>query len=168
MTMSLISSVTATGSVGNIQFTSIPQDGSDLYLLLTGRTTSANVVSSTVFNFNSSNTFFTRWLARNTTAVNNEVLEAGFQIRSGDSATANTFSSMALYIHNYTSSTDKFYSGEAVVENNADASGIFLISGRHATASPITSILIDGTLLAGSSACLYKITKGSDGIVTTS
>ena len=77
-----------------------------------------------------------------------------------------------MYIPNYTGSTNKSISVDSVTENNATNNLMNIQAGLWSNTAAITSILFTsdtaGGFLAGSTISLYKITKGSDGIVTTS
>jgi hypothetical protein len=89
---------------------------------------------------------------------------------AANTATSNTFGSMQVYLPNYTSSSAKSASTDSVSENN-DTRAIQEINAFlwNDTAA-ITSLKIDApsNLMAGSTISLYKITKGSDGLVTVS
>ena len=169
--MKLIETKTLVSAAASIEFTSIPQDGTDLFLLINGRTTgSGNTLN---ISFNSSTTGFTnRTLQANGASVSvfsNYVRYAG--IVNSSSETANTFSNSSIYIPNYTLSNNKSYSSNAVSENNATTAYSATIAGFWANTAAITSITlthIDSNLAAGSTVSLYKITKGSDGVTTVS
>jgi hypothetical protein len=89
---------------------------------------------------------------------------------AGTTQTANTFSNIAIYIPNYSVTGAKSSSAELVTENNATSAALIIAAALCADTAAITSLLIatDGNLIEGSIISLYSITKGSDGIVTTS
>lgn len=172
MTMKLIETKTLGTAAASIEFTSIPQDATDLCLLLSTRTTGTNNTLIIQFNGSSSN-YSVRRLdgygsgAPASTSNTNPYLS----FTNLSTYTANTFANCNLYIPNYTSSAAKVISSDNVTENNATAAEAIILAGLWNDTAAISSILIDpldGNLVAGSTASLYKITKGSDGIVTTS
>jgi hypothetical protein len=167
--MSLIESVTVgSGGAASIGFTSIPQDGTDLVIYLTARANSSTpfgerLVSMTLNgNFDSS----AKSLRGNGSAASSISEFYGLTVLS--SYTANTFSNNYIYISNYTSSANKTVLWDAVTENNATASEQHISAGLYSVTSAITSLTLFGNFVQNSTASLYKVTKGSDGIVTTS
>jgi hypothetical protein len=173
--MKLIESKTLATAAASIEFTSIPQDGTDLVALISGRSTRAGEFDDNIrltLNSSTSN-FSSRFLFGNGSSASSgtETNYAG-QI-SAANATSNTFGNVGIYIPNYTSTNAKSYSVDAVSEHNGTFSVQVLIAGLWNPVSnvAITSLSIaagNGNLAAGSIISLYKITKGSDGIVTTS
>jgi hypothetical protein len=83
----------------------------------------------------------------------------------GDGATASTFSNDAIYIPNYSGSTNKSVSIDTVTENNATAAHQTITASVWANTAAITSIkIVTGANFAQySTASLYKFTKGSGG-----
>jgi hypothetical protein len=171
--MKLIESKTLGTAAASIEFTSIPQDGTDLVLFLSGRTDRSALGDSVYVAFNSSTSgFSSRYLQGNGASVSSGT-EARFLCTvTGASNTANTFDSSSIYIPNYAGSTNKSYSTDTVQENNATTSAQTIIAGLWSNTAAITSITITlatgPNFVAGTIASLYKVTKGSDGIVTTS
>jgi hypothetical protein len=172
MTMTLIETKTLGTAAASIEFTSIPQDGTDLYVLLSLRTATGGEADGIQFRFNSSTTdySFRRFRGNGSEAVSDTA--AALLWINSNTSTANTFSNVSVYIPNYAGSTNKSYSNDGVSENNATRAFQGLVAGLWADTSAITSISIanpaGGNLVTGSTVSLYKITKGSDGIVTTS
>jgi hypothetical protein len=169
--MKLIESKTLGTAAASIEFTSIPQDGTDLLVLIAARSTAG---SETRLALNGSTSGFSRRdlsgngsSASSSSASDNYIGEMGVA-----SSTANVFGSMNLYIPNYTGSSNKSYSVETVAENNATGANLRLLAGLWSNTAAITTLTIStgggDTIVAGSIISLYKITKGSDGIVTTS
>ena len=168
MTMTLLSSITVgAGGASSIEFTSIPQTGTDLLLVVSLRHSGGAVRITSPIRFNSSTTGFTnkQIYATSTTAGqgsgNRYLISA-----DGSSATSNTFSSAQMYIYNYTAAINKRLTVEGVLENNATEAQLDIYAGVWANTAAITSITIDGdggTFLQHSTAYLYSITKGSGG-----
>ena len=170
--MKLIQTLTLSSTQTLIEFTSIPQDGTDLVALYSLRGAN-NANEGTVFlrvNGSTSN-MSRRDLSGNGSSVASSANADSFvgQIPAVN-ATSNTFGNQIIYIPNYTSTTAKSYSVDTVEENNATLSNTRIIAGLINVTSAITSLgFSEGNgMIAGSTISLYKITKGSDGIVTTS
>jgi hypothetical protein len=173
--MTLIESKTLTSAASSIEFINIPQDGTDLVLVASPRTNRAsNGLEILKIEFNGSTTGYTyRELTGNGSTADTS---GGTGIRGGyataTTATANTFGNNTIYIPNYTSSVAKSYSVDGTMETNATTSFLGIFANLWSGTSAITSINITGlnggTFQIGSMFSLYKVTKGTDGIVTTS
>jgi hypothetical protein len=170
--MKLIETKTLGTAAASIEFTSIPQTYTDLMLLLSTRSDGTNM--TLYVQFNAVTTGYTvRRLEGNGIGANSNAFSDSFFAYSGGSGqTANTFANVSLYVPNYTSSVAKSVSSEAVTENNATTADQYLTAGLWNNTAAITSIkidpVVDSNLVSGSTISLYGITKGSDGIVTTS
>jgi hypothetical protein len=170
--MKLIESKTLGTAAASIEFTSIPQDGTDLVAIISGRASTGGVNTFGFLSLNGSTANFSRrnllgtGSATESGSGSDNVLFFG----QGDGTTANTFDNIQIYIPNYTGSTNKSISVDGVTENNATGAIQFIFAGLWSQTAAITSLAItNGTnFVAGSTVSLYKITKGSDGIVTTS
>lgn len=176
--MSLVSTITVgSGGASSIQFTSIPQDGTDLVLSLNLRSDWSS----------SANDFITCYVNEATTGYSAIALygtgSAAFAYSwsppgmdlgytTTTSQTALTFSSHSVYFSNYANSTGKVSRADVVTENNAGAAAQFILANSWSGTSPITSLRIQsgngGLLVQNSTASLYKITKGSDGTTVVS
>jgi hypothetical protein len=175
MTMTLIETKTLGAAAASIEFTSIPQDGTDLVVLTSLRSVNDESLALISFNGSTSN-FSERFLRGNGSTVDSAFFDSGgfariFGASVQSSQTANTFSNGTLYIPNYTGSTNKSASGDSVNENNATAATQIIVALLWSDTSAITSLAVasnSGDLAIGSTVSLYKVTKGSDGIVTTS
>ena len=167
--MQLIETVTVgSGGAASITFSSIAADWTDLYLMLSLRSSTTGVTEATV-DLNST-TPTSRWLRGNGATATSGTANALVFNASG--TTANTFSNVAVYIPNYTSSAQKSGSVDLVVENNSASTNYQYI---HAllwnVTTAVTSITIAddyGSFVEFSSASLYGILKGSDGVTTVS
>ena len=176
--MKLIESKTLGTAAASIEFTSIPQTFTDLVLLFNFRSNVDQTYTNIALRFNSDtgSNYSMRMLygegsggglsASQTTTSMQWVYSTGLQ------ATSNTFGNAQVYIPNYTGSTSKSVSMDSVSENNATQSIQALTAGLWSGTAAITSISMftqaGPNLLAGSTASLYGVLKGSDGIVTTS
>ena len=176
MTMTLIESKTLGTAQASIEFTSIPQTFTDLVAVCSIRTNRAAnedqvqiAINGVTTNQNSRELFGTgSGVGTGTTALI-------FFYAAAANATSNTFGNGAVYIPNYTGSTNKSFSMDSVGENNATAAYQHIGAGLWSQTTAISSLRFEprpalgGTqLLAGSIISLYGILKGSDGIVTTS
>ncbi len=169
MTMTLIQTVTVgAGGAASIEFTGIPQTGTDLVVMCSLRNTNSD--QKLWVQFNSSATGYSyRGLAGNGSssfsgangdgtdriATNTSVVPIG----------TGTFGNCSLYIPNYSGSTSKSVSIDAVGEANASTAYMDIDAALWSGTSAITSIkLFLATNLAQySSASLYLVTKGSGG-----
>jgi hypothetical protein len=180
MSMKLIATTTLGSDTSNIEFTNIPGTYTDLVVYFSGRSTGDNQFTTwrdvqLTFNGSTSN-YSWRHLEGNGSSVSSSGGTSQSSIFLGtampDSATtSNTFSSSYVYIPNYAGSTNKSVSFDNVTENNATQAQQMIVAGLWADSAAITSLKLTASadnMAANSIASLYGITKGSDGIVTTS
>jgi len=173
MTMTHIETVTVgSGGAASITFSAIPADTyTDLLLVLSTREetgTDGNVRLS---------------INGNTTSLTARDLEGGGSSASSSSRsfiaivtskstdTANTFGNAQVYFPNYASSANKSISVNAVSENNGTTAFQSILAGLRSNTDPITSISLaapSGDIAEFSSASLYGVLAGSDGIVAVS
>ena len=149
------------GGAASIEFTGIPQDGVDLQVVLSGRSTDGNNYFGLQFNDDTGSNYNYKLLSGTGTAASSAAITSGSGLRiySGDSDyTANTFGNSSAYISNYTSNSAKSYSTDAVNENNSSAGIQNLGAGSWTGTSAITSLKIYGAIAQYSTASLYKIT----------
>ena len=175
MTMTLIETKTLTGTQATIEFTSIPQDATDLVVLASLRTIrTGDTLDVLTLGFNGSTTSrsSTELLGDGATNlyVTNYTNGRIGVINSADS-TSNTFSNYAIYIPNYTAAVNKTASVDGNMEHNASRAFTNIFQFLWSNTSAITSLTL-GTLIdsyaTGSTVSLYKVTKGSSGGVTVS
>ena len=159
--MELISRITVgAGGATHLEWTSIPQDGVDLVVLLSGRSTDGSNYLGLEFNNDTGSNYNYKLLSGTGTAALSATITSGsfLRIYSGDSDyTANTFGNSSAYISNYTSNSAKSYSTDAVNENNSTAGIQNLGAGSWTGTSAITSLKIYGAIAEHSTASLYKI-----------
>lgn len=177
MTMELVQTQTLGTAVASVAFTSIPQDGTDLMILVSQRA-SGSPVSQLNMQFNSSGgtDYSDRTLDGSGSSASSFARSSQPVLRIttniGTSYTANTFGNTQIYIPNYTSSVAKSASLDGVTENNNTTSYQSIVAGLWNNTAAITSVTFtdqnSGNFVVGCMFSLYKITKGSDGIVTTS
>lgn len=160
---SLIETVTVgAGGAASIEFTDIPQDGSDLVLVMSLRSNRAYQFDPIAFLLNNSSSGFTgKYVEGDGSIAYSSTNTNASGLANGNTATANTFGNSTLYISNYAGSAHKSISGIGVSENNAGYSGQNLYSISWANTAAITAWKIipqaSSLWLQYSTASLYKI-----------
>jgi hypothetical protein len=168
MTMTLIETKTLGAAAASIEFTSIPQDGTDLVIFVSGRSTRSDIRDELHVSFSGITSGYSARSLQGTGSVtasqtNNGTAAITRMDMSAANATANTFSNITLYIPNYAGSTNKSVSADAVFENNATAAFQTIVAGLLSNTTAITSILLKpevANFTSGTTISLYKITKG--------
>lgn len=173
MTMSVIEHIeVGSGGAASITFSSIPQTYTDLYLLVSGRNTLDNFFL--IYPNGSSSDGSLRFLRGTGSAANSGTAANISSLTGYDARTSNTFGNTSVYIPNYTSSNAKSFSFDAVEENNATDSQqrIDAALWNPSPQAAITSLQLvagaSGAWMQYSSATLYGITAGSDGVTSVS
>ena len=165
-----ISTVTVgSGGASSIEFVGIPQGYTDLILKVSARDARAVVASSIVLQINGSTASsgtYRRIYGDGTSAfsdsdVSQTVVQSGHS--DVNSATANTFGNVEIYIPNYAGSANKSFSSDGVAETNGTTTYMSMVAGLWANTSPITSIAVKPAtavnFLQYSTATLYGIRK---------
>jgi len=163
----LVSTVTVgAGGATFIDFTSIPQTGTDLLVVLSMRDVGTSFAGFPPLSIKI-NDYFTTYLFRRLEGTGNSVSSSSGNGRSAygripdATTTSNTFGNTSLYFPNYTSSTFKSLSADSVSENNATAGSQQISAGLIQETNPITALQLqawDG-IAQHSTASLYIITK---------
>jgi hypothetical protein len=148
----------------NMTFSSIPATYTDLCLKISGRTNVVDYNDFCKIQFNGVATNQTeRTLRGNGSAASSYSDTLIYSTTAGNTATANTFGNLELYIPNYAGSNNKSLSMDGVGENNATAALAELTAGLWSSSAAITSITLvpyTGTLWQQySTATLYGILK---------
>ena len=166
MSYELIETVeVGSGGASSIEFTSIPQDGTDLVVLATLRSSQTGNFKwedgRIKFNGTDSN-LIRRLLSGNGSSVSSGSSTYPNNIWApGANATSNVFGDTSIYISNYTSSSTKSFSVDTVTENNGTEGFQGIVAARWDNTSAITSATLEffvGDIVEGSTASLYKIT----------
>jgi hypothetical protein len=175
MTISLISTVTASGSSAAIDFASISQSFTDLFAVISGRTSATgNIVSTLQFNSDTGANYSFRYLqgtggaASSSAGTGTTSIQLGYANDAG--TTASTFCSQSIYIPNYTSASAKSISVDSVQENNGAQGLSWINAGRWTGTAAITFLsfgVASGNWVSGSTISLYGILKGSGGATVT-
>lgn len=168
MTMTLVQTIAVgAGGAASIEFTGIPQDGTDLLIVCSFR--DSNTAAGNDFNcrLNGVTTGYSfKYLWGNGSSVGSGSSTGasayGVFLSQSNDLTANTFSNIQVYIPNYTSSVAKLLSIDGVTENNATGARQSINANRWTGTAAITTVRVfvgGATLLQNSTASLYKITK---------
>ena len=150
------------GGAASIEFTSIPSTYTDLYLVVSLRTTFTTDQDHVDLLFNGSSANQTHRLMRGDGSS-----AASFTLSrmytNSNSSTSNTFGNMAFYIPNYTSSNAKIISTDSVTEGNAASENQAIQATLWNDTSSISSIEIvsanSANFVQYSSASLYGVSK---------
>jgi hypothetical protein len=160
--MKLIATQTLTSTEPSITFSDIPQDFTDLYVLVSARGSADNRNGN--FTFNTGGTYSRRRLVGDGSTVLSDIPTSDYHVNTSAS-TSNTFSNSVAYIPNYTGSTQKSYSVDTVNENNATVATQAIKAGLWDQTAAITSITFvaqSANLVAGSTISLYGIGGAGD------
>jgi hypothetical protein len=165
------------GGVGEIVFSSIPDTFTDLKLVVNARSDVNAGVGGNVLllGFNTSYANISARVLNGTgSGVSSFTDTAIYVTCSANDYTASTFGNSSVYIPNYLAATAKSVSVDGVGENNATAGRQEIIAGLWNQTAAITSLTLKpinaptGKILQYSSASLFGILAGSDGIVAVS
>ena len=161
ITHSLIQTITV-GVAGqaSIEFTSIPQNYTDLLFVFSCR---ASISTGGIrIRVNGATTSLSTRLVYGTgtaTASGSDTTYIGTS--SFSTQTANVFGNGDLYIANYAASTNKSFSSNTVDENNGTSAAQFMGAGLFASSTAISSVSFfnesSGNFVQYSSASLYGI-----------
>jgi hypothetical protein len=174
----LIQAQTLTSTAASVTFTNIPQNFTDLNLVISSRSNRAAVQDTfaVVFNDSASGYSYRRVYGDGTNAATdsdsgNGALTTGYT--QGGNGTTNVFGSLELYIPNYTSSVNKSVSSQGTSENNATGSSISTVASLWSNTAAISSIKLTpatgATLQIGSTFYLYGVggTRATGGTITS-
>ena len=158
-----IASVTVgSGGAASIEFTGIPQTYTDLKIVASIRTVAAFNSDDFTIIFNANATNYTQ---RNVIGSPNAGTVASgtgsIGYFNGNTATANVFGNLEIYIPNYTSSNYKSFSSDTVNESNDSTTRPTFAAGLWSNTAAITSVkfnsLTSSNFMQYSTATLYGI-----------
>jgi len=157
----IASSTVGSGGATDITFSSIPQTYTDLCVKYSVRFNNASPFANTVLRLNGNTSSYTmiRLYGDGSSASSYSNTDI-FDVADGNTATANTFNSAEFYIPNYTGSTNKSTSGDAVMEQNSSTAQQLLTAGLWSNTAAITSLSLSNAgynLVQYSTAYLYGI-----------
>ncbi len=162
-TFKLISSVTVgSGGASSIAFSSVPSTYTDLVIKVSSRGNASAMGRNLFIGFNgSTSNFSARYLEGTGTAAASASVARFIGSTNANTSTASTFGSAEIYIPNYTGSTNKSYSAEALSENNATEAYRHLTAGLWSDTAAITTVTLtlsdSDTFAQHSTAYLYGI-----------
>jgi hypothetical protein len=175
MTMTLIETKTLGSAQSSIEFTSIPQDATDIIALVSLRADVASNETRLRINSDTGSNYSSRRLggSGSGSGVGSTLTSTYFRsyVNVPSDYTSNTFSNGHFYFTNYTGSAQKSITHDGVTENNSTEALQSIIAGIWTGTSAITSLLFfpsSGNFVSGSTISLYKILKGSSGGVVVS
>jgi hypothetical protein len=147
------------GGASSITFSSIPSTYTDLVVMLSIRSDQANNANTLNVNFNGSSVNQSiRGIEASGSSAYTYTLSNGVGNAQGTSSTSNTFSSIRMYIPDYTSSNYKSFSSDGATENNGNPAYFTLFAGLWSSTAAITSLSFTFTnLVQYSTASLYGI-----------
>lgn len=156
------------GGAVSVTFNSIPQTYTDLLIkasVKTNRTSTLAISDAIETRFNNSTSTYSGIICftdGSTAGSQTYASTGGFTASGNQTSNTNIFSSSDMYIHNYSGSTFKPWSGDYCAENNAQFGYVFMDGGLWSTTSPITSIVcvpVSANLMQYSTISLYGISK---------
>jgi hypothetical protein len=170
-----IQTIELTSAQASISFNSIPQDFTDLYITASLQNATGNEVFVRFNQDSGANYSWRRLRGTGTVASSDASSTYGAPYNSfyyfmySSTITndgANLFGNGQLHIPNYSGSTVKSISSDAVNEINSTNAYQAIISGLWNNTAPITSINVtgNGNFVAGTSISLYGVRRGSDGV----
>jgi hypothetical protein len=167
MAMTLVSTVTVgSGGAANIEITSIPQDATDLVLLLSLRGASSDTTTQVEMQFNNTGTYDMRYLQGSESSVSsegftNETTVLGRFFTPANTSTSNTFGNQIVYVTNYATSQFKSISWDmSMSTSTASPQRNQIIAANFKSTNAITSIkftAFGGGFVQNSTVSLYKI-----------
>ena len=164
-TFTKIATVTVgSGGASSIAFSSIGSTYTDLCIKLSARasSTSGNDTWDLVFKLNTTSTISSKVVRGDGSATaSNSITDRILRAIVPSDYTASVFSNVDIYIPNYTSSNNKSWSVDHVLENNATGTGMGLTAGLTSITAAITDITLTVTngynFVQYSTATLYGI-----------
>ena len=155
----IASSTVGSGGAASIDFTSIPSTFTDLCLVISARSTQANIANSCGISFNGSTTGFTsKFIEGSGSSVSSFTNNSIIGNVQGTLSTANTFTSINVYIPNYAGSSNKSFSAETAAENNATTAYITLGAGLWSNTAAINQVTLTmSNFVQYSTAYLYGV-----------
>jgi hypothetical protein len=159
-TFNKIQTVTVgSGGAATIEFTSIPQTYTDLKVLISARSTNADLDDHLFVKPNNSALNMTQLWMRGNGSASSTSTNVRFAI-PGATSTASVFGNTEFYFPNYTSAANKDFQGTTVQETNGTEAYVYFCSFLWSDTSAITSLVLDlsnGNFAEHSTATLYGI-----------
>ena len=159
-TFSPLGSVTVgSGGTSTIDFSNIPNSYADLCIFLSLRSSDTGFIDPNIkFNNSNSNKFIYYHRGSGSSTGGGDYPYTVGTI-PGSNKTANTFSSISIYIPNYASSVTKSFNMDSVTEDNASLSYQTILGGYWSDNTPINQITFTQNFVEYSTVALYGIKK---------
>jgi hypothetical protein len=165
-----IQTYTLSSATASVTFSNIPQNYTDLCLVISARVTRAVSASVICLTFNGSSTGYSQQSITGNGASASAISTSSttnftYMEVPAANATASTFGNHAIYILNYAGSTNKTVSFDSVSENNGTTAYANLNTGIWANTAAITSMSLNepngnSNFAIGSTFTLYGISNG--------
>ena len=159
-----IQTYTLTSTASSVTFSNIPQNYTDLKVVISARGDSASSTTIlTTFNGSSSNMSFRYLWGNGSTTGSGNSSSNSIAYLNASTSTTSTFGNVEMHIPNYTSSNYKSFSIDGVTENNATAtySGIFAnLWSQTAAVTSVGFVPDAGNFAIGSTFTLYGVSNG--------
>jgi hypothetical protein len=158
----IASSTVGSGGAASIDFSSIPSTYTDLVIKASLRLTTSGINETVYLTINGSTANGSlRYLAGNgATPFQGTDTRVGVRDINGNTSTASTFSNTEFYIPNYSGSTNKSFSADNAMENNATTAVSGISASLWSQTAAITSLSLvgaTGSLMQYSTAYLYGV-----------
>ena len=171
----LIQRTTLTGNSSSVDIVGIPQNYTDLKLVITSRNTDTSSWGNILVGFNDSTTGYTnRFMQGNGGAIGTGEVAQMVGDMNTTTSTANTFNNIEVYISNYTSSANKCWYADSIATTNSTTGYQMLMSNVWANSAAINKITITNrtgglSFVAGSTFTLYGIggERATGGTITS-
>jgi hypothetical protein len=157
------------GNTGNLGLANIPATYTDLLVIANFRVFSGSASTNNLYQWfnndaSSLNTATRLWGFGSSTASNYQTatFPSIISLVNGAGSPANTFSSVSLYIPNYTSNFAKQFIASVGTTTNGTGQYSYRTAGKYANTVPINAIAFQndgGGFVAGSTIDLYGILK---------
>lgn len=152
------------GGVAELSFTNIPQTFTDLKIVMSLRIANSAVANTMYMGINGAYSLIScRYVAGDGSSATSSVSTSQLiGDVSANSATANTFGTIEVYIPNYTGSNFKQYISDSVSETNGTTAYAELWAGLWRSTSAINALKFSASanMMQYSSITIYGITKG--------
>jgi hypothetical protein len=166
--MKLIATQTLASAQPTITFNDIPQNFTDLVLLISSRIDRSDNWYDCIFRFNNISTGYSQRILYGNGSNAFSITETELTVRTSTNGnTANTFGNARVYISNYTAAVAKSISMDVVSENNATTAFQGIQASLWNNTAPITSIALSpitsNNFVAGTTISLYGIGGAGNG-----
>lgn len=158
-TYSKLATVTLASTSSSINFIAIPQNYTDLLMVMSLRFNGAQDIVDIAINGSTANRSQRYFYGNGSTSTNVSNTDL-ITLADNSNMTANTFSNCQIYIPNYTGSNYKSFSIDMVSENNATTAYTVLSAGLWSNSAAITSLQLSYSgysFVQHSTATLYGI-----------